>query len=43
MCRYRISISFRSTGATDTIRSGRYYSEKVERLGSGIGEWIQRH
>jgi ketosteroid isomerase-like protein len=26
---------------TDTIRSGRYYSERVESLGPGIDEWIQ--
>jgi ketosteroid isomerase-like protein len=27
---------------TDTIRSGRYYSEPVDREGPGIDEWMQR-
>jgi ketosteroid isomerase-like protein len=26
---------------TGTIRSGRYYSERVERVGPGINEWIE--
>jgi len=35
------AVIFEIDPQTDTIRSGRYYSEQVDRQGPAIDEWIQ--